>query len=161
MGFFFKETKPAVDLTRDGVRCRATVEHADMSRQGTAQMNLSSAKAESILSGELSPLRMNVRLRVEPVAGEPYPVKTKISVPMMKAGWLRAGSTVEVLVDPDDPDRLAIDWHGAHEEGTISALLADNPLARAALEGAGLDPDRVAREADDRTKFQGPEADSR
>jgi hypothetical protein len=161
MGFFFKKTKPDVDLTRDGVRCRATVEHADMSRQGTAQMNLSSAKAESILSGELSPLRMKVRLRVEPVAGEPYPVKIKVSVPMMKAGWLRAGSTVEVLVDPDDPDRLAIDWDGAHEEGTIGALLADNPLARAALEGAGLDPDRVAREADDRTKFQGPEADSR
>jgi hypothetical protein len=161
MGFFFKKTKLAVDLTRDGVRCRATVEHADMSHQGTAQMNLSSAKAESILSGELSPLRMKVRLRVEPVAGEPYPVEIKISVPVMKAGWLRAGSTVEVLVDPDDPDRLAIDWDGAHEEGTISALLADNPLARAALEGAGLDPDRVAREADDRTKFQGPEADSR
>jgi hypothetical protein len=148
MGFFFKKTKPDVDLSRDGVRCRATVEHADMTRQGTAQMNLSGAKAESILSGELSPLRMKVRLRVEPLAGEPYTVKTKVSVPMMKAGWLRAGSTVEVLVDPDDPDHLAIDWDGGHEEGTISDLLADNPLARAALEGAGLDPDRVAREAD-------------
>jgi hypothetical protein len=148
MGFFFKRTKPDVDLSREGVRCRATVEHADMTRQGSAQMGLSSAKAESILSGELSPLRMKVRLRVEPLAGEPYTVKTKVSVPMMKAGWLRAGGTVEVLVDPNDPDHLAIDWAGGHEEGTISDLLADNPLARAALEGAGLDPDRVAREAD-------------
>jgi hypothetical protein len=148
MGFFFKRTKPDVDLSREGIRCRATVEHADMTRRGSAQMGLSSAKAESILSGELSPLRMKVRLRVEPLAGEPYTVKTKVSVPMMKAGWLRAGSTVEVLVDPNDPDHLAIDWDGGHEEGTISDLLADNPLARAALEGAGLDPDRVAREAD-------------
>jgi hypothetical protein len=148
MGFFFKKTKPDVDLTRDGVRCRATVEHADMTRQGTAQMNLSGAKAESILSGEISPLRMKVRLRVEPVAGEPYVVKAKMAVPMMKAGWVRAGSTVDVLVDPNDPDHLAIDWSGAHEEGSIGDLFADNPLARAALEGAGLDPDRVAREAD-------------
>jgi hypothetical protein len=148
MGFFFKRTKPDVDLSREGVRCRATVEHADMTRRGSAQMGLSSAKAESILSGEVSPLRMKVRLRVEPLAGEPYTVKTKVSVPMMKAGWLRAGGTVEVLVDPNDPDHLAIDWDGGHEEGTISDLLADNPLARAALEGAGLDPDRVAREAD-------------
>jgi hypothetical protein len=148
MGFFFKKTKPDVDLSRDGVRCRATVEHADMTRQGSAQMNLSGAKAESILSGEISPLRMKVRLRVEPLAGEPYTVKTKVAVPMMKAGWLRAGSTVEVLVDPNDPDHLAIDWGGGHEEGSISELLADNPLARAALEGAGLDPDQVAREAD-------------
>lgn len=148
MGFFFKRTKPSADLARDGIRCRATVEHADMTRQGSAQINLSGAKAEALLSGEVSPLRMKVRLRVEPLVGEPYAVKTKVSVPMMKAGWLRAGSTVEVLVDPNDPEKLAIDWDGAHEEGTISDLLADNPLARAALEGAGLDPDRVAREAD-------------
>jgi hypothetical protein len=157
MGFFFKKTKPDVDLSRVGVRCRATVEHADMTRQGTAQMNLSGAKAESILSGEISPLRMKVRLRIEPLAGEPYTVKTKVSVPMMKAGWLRAGSTVEVLVDPDDPDHLAIDWGGGHEEGSISDLLADNPLARAALEGAGLDADRVAREAD-AARRSGPDA---
>ena len=148
MGFFFKKTEPSVDLSRDGIRCRATVEHADMMRQGSARMNLSGAKAESILSGEVSPLRMKVRLRVEPVAGEPYVVKTKLTVPMLKAGWVRAGSTVEVLVDPDHPDRLAIDWEGTHEEGTIGDLLADNPLARAALEGFGLDADRVAREAD-------------
>jgi hypothetical protein len=157
MGFFFKKTKPDVDLRRDGVRCRATVEHADMLRQGSARMNLSGAKAESILSGELSPLRMKVRLRVEPEAGEPYEVKTKVSVPMMKAGWLRAGGTVGVLVDPNDRERLAIDWDGAHEEGSISELLADNPLARAALQGAGLDPDQVARQVDD-ARRSGPTA---
>jgi hypothetical protein len=148
MGFFFKKTKPSADLSQVGVRCRATVEHSDMLRQGTAQMNLSSAKAESILSGELSPLRMKVRLRVEPLTGEPYVVKTKMAVPVMKAGWVRAGGAVEVLVDPDDRDRLAIDWDGTHEEGSISAMFADNPLARAALEGTGLDPDRIAREVD-------------
>jgi hypothetical protein len=148
MGLFFKRTKPDADLGRDGIRCRATVEHADILGRGSSHFNLSSGKAESILRGEESPLRFKVRLRVEPVAGEPYEVKTKVSAPVMKAGWLRAGSTVEVLVDPGDPERLAIDWDGAHEEGSISALFADNPLARAALEGAGLDPDKIAREAD-------------
>jgi hypothetical protein len=148
MGFFFRKTKPDADLGRDGVRCRATVEHSDMLGQGESHFNLSNAKAESILSGEETPLRFKVRLRVEPEAGEPYVVKTKVAAPVMKAGWLRAGSTVEVLVDPDDKDHLAVDWHGAHEEGTIADLFADNPLAKAALEGAGLDPDKIAREAD-------------
>ena len=148
MGLFFKRTKPTDDLAADGVRCRATVEHADMLGRGSSQFNLSNAKAESILSGEVSPLRFKVRLRVEPEVGEPYVVKTKVAAPVMKAGWLRAGSVVEVLVDPGDKERLAIDWSGSHEEGSIADMLADNPLAKAALEGAGLDPDRIAREAD-------------
>jgi hypothetical protein len=148
MGLFFKRTKPAADLGREGIRCRATVEHVDMIGRGSASFNLSGKKAESILSGEVTPLRFKVRLRVEPEAGEPYVVKTKLAVPVMKTGWLRAGNSVEVLVDPGDKERLAIDWEGGHEEGSISALFADNPLARAALEGAGLDPDRIAREVD-------------
>lgn len=101
------------------------------------------------MSGEHSPLRQRLKLRVEPLVGEPYTVKTKVSVPIMKAGWVRAGGTIEVLVDPDDPKHLAIDWDGAHEEGGVAAMLSDNPLARAMLEGAGLDPDKIGREADD------------
>jgi hypothetical protein len=95
--------------------------------RGSSSFNLSSDKAESILRGEETPLRYKVRLRVEPEAGEPYEVKAKLPVPVMKAGRLRAGS---------------------HEEGSIGELFADNPLARAALERAGLDPDKIAREAD-------------
>lgn len=148
MGFFFKRTKPAADLAGVGVPCRATVEHTDLGFRGSAHANMSTKDLESVLSGDESPLRMKVRLRVEPEAGEPYTVKTKVSVPVMKAGWLRAGTTVSVLVDPDDRERLAIDWDGSHEEGSIADLFADNPLARAAVEGAGLDPDRIAREAD-------------
>jgi hypothetical protein len=148
MGFFFRKTKPTADLATAGVRCRATVEHSDILGRGTSHFNLSDSKAESILRGEQTPLRFKVRLRVEPEAGEPYVVKTKIAAPVMKAGWLRAGTVVQVLVDPGDKERLAIDWEGSHEEGSISDLFADNPLARAALEGAGLDPDRIAREAD-------------
>jgi len=143
-----KRTKPTDDLATEGVRCRATVEHADMLGRGSSHFNLSEAKAESILSGEVSPLRCKVRLRVEPEAGEPYVVKTKVAVPVMKAAWLRAGTVVEVLVDPNDKERLAIDWKGEHREGSIAEMFADNPLAKAALEGAGLDPDRIAREAD-------------
>ena len=47
MGLFFKRTKPTDDLAADGVRCRATVEHADMLGRGSSQFNLSNAKAES------------------------------------------------------------------------------------------------------------------
>jgi hypothetical protein len=148
MGLFFKRTKPTDDLLTAGVRCRAKVEHAEMLGRGSSSFNLSSAKAESILSGEETPLRFKLRLRVEPQVGEPYLVKAKVPAPIMKAGWLRAGSVVEVLVDPEDKERLAIDWQGDHQEGTIADMLADNPLAKAALEGAGLDPDRIARDAD-------------
>lgn len=148
MGLFFKKTKPSSDLSRDGIRCRASVEHSEMLSQGSQSGAFSKGTIESVLSGEQSPLRYKVRLRVEPEVGEPYEVTTKLAVPMMKAGWLRAGGTVEVLVDPDDAKHLAIDWNGAHEEGTLSAMFADNPLARTALEGAGLDPDRISREAE-------------
>jgi hypothetical protein len=147
MGIFFKRTKPAADLA-GGERCRATVEHADMLGRGSSHFNLSEGKAESILRGDETPLRFKVRLRVEPEDGEPYVVRAKVAAPVMKAGWLRAGSVVEVLVDPGDRERLAIDWDGAHREGSIGDLFADNPLAKAALEGAGLDPGRIAREAD-------------
>ena len=66
MGLFFKRTKPTADLASDGIRCRATVEHADMLGRGSSHFNLSSDKAESIVRGDETPLRFKVRLRVEP-----------------------------------------------------------------------------------------------
>ena len=41
MGFFFKRTKPAADLTSVGLRCRATVEHTDLGFRGSAHTNMS------------------------------------------------------------------------------------------------------------------------
>jgi hypothetical protein len=110
MGFFLRRTKPTADLAAVGIRCRATVEHADMLGRGSSHLSLSEGKAESILRGDETPLRFKVRLRVEPEAGEPYVVKAKVAVPVMKAGRLRAGTVVEALVDAKDKESLAIDW---------------------------------------------------
>ena len=80
---------------------------------------------------------------------EPYTVETKLAVPVMKSSWVFAGSTVEVLVDPDDPERVAIDWEGEHTPGTAAETIMDSPHALEAIRGMGLDPQQVAREADD------------
>jgi len=79
----------------------------------------------------------------------PYTVVTKVSVPVTKASWVFAGSTVEVLVDPKDPERIAIDWNGEHERGSAVETIMDSPAAVEALKGMGLDPEQVARQADE------------
>ena len=145
---FFKKTKPSDELVRSGIRGRATVEHVEM-LHGGMEVNVSRRKTEAVLKGEVSPLRERARLRVELPGREAYVVTTVVTVPIMKASWLATGSVLEVLVDPDDRDRVGIDWDGAHRRGTAEQVIGDSPAARAALEGLGLDPARVAREADE------------
>ena len=142
---FFKKTKPSDELVRSGIRGRATVEHVEM-LHGGMEVNLSRRKTEAVLKGEVSPLRERARLRVELPGREAYVVTTVVTVPIMKASWK---SVLEVLVDPDDRDRVGIDWDGAHRRGTAEQVIGDSPAALAALEGLGLDPARVAREADE------------
>jgi hypothetical protein len=76
-------------------------------------------------------------------------VTTTVTAPIAKSSTLAAGSVLEVLVDPKDRERLSIDWDGAHQRGTAEQVIMGSPAARAALEGLGLDPARVAREADE------------
>jgi hypothetical protein len=54
-----------------------------------------------------------------------------------------------VLVDPKDPERVAIDWDGAHERGSAAAAIMDSPYAVEAIKGMGLDPEQIARQADE------------
>ena len=152
MGLFFRKTSPSADLLADGLRGKATVEHVEEGRFGL-EMNVRRGKVDDILSGESSPIRKQLTLRVELPGREPYTVVTKMSVPVTKTSWVFAGSTVEVLVDPKDPERVAIDWQGAHERGSAADAIMDSPAAVELMKGMGLDPEQIARQADEaRTK---------
>jgi hypothetical protein len=52
-------------------------------------------------------------------------------------------------VDPKDPERIAVDWNGEHERGSAVETIMDSPAAVEALKGMGLDPEQVARQADE------------
>jgi len=148
MGLFFRKTAPAADLLRDGVRGKAKVEHVEESRW-SMELNVRRGKVDDLLTGESSPIRKQLTLLVEVPGREPYTVVTKVQVPLLKANWVFAGSTVEVLVDPKDPQHVAINWDGEHERGTAAEAIMDNPHTVEALRGMGLDPEQVARQADD------------
>jgi hypothetical protein len=148
MGLFFRKTAPSADLLRDGIRGKATVEHVEESRW-SMELNVRRGKVDDVLSGKETPIRKKLTLLVEVPGRNPYSVKTKVAAPVMKSSWILAGSTVEVLVDPKDPERVAIDWEGAHERGSARDAIMDSPYAAEALRGMGLDPEQVAREADE------------
>jgi hypothetical protein len=148
MGLFFRKTAPSADLQRNGLRGKATITHAAENRFGM-EVNVRRGKVDDILSGASSPIRKKLTLRVELPGREAYTVKAKVSVPLMKANWVVAGSTVEALVDPKDPESLAIDWEGAHERGSAATAIMDSPYAVEAIKGMGLDPEQIARQADE------------
>ena len=148
MGLFFRKTAPSADVLRDGIRGKATVTHVDENRF-SMELNVRRGKVDDILSGASSPIRKRLTLQIEIPGREPYTLQTKVAVPVMKASWVFAGSTVEVLVDPKDDEHVAIDWKGAHERGTAAAAIMDSPYAVAALHGIGLDPEQVAGQADE------------
>lgn len=145
---FFNKTKPPDELAGHGIRGRATMEHVEM-LHGRMDVNVSRRKVDPVLKGGVSPLRERARRRIELPGREAYSVTTTVTVPIAKSSRLAAGTVLEVLVDPKDRERLSIDWDGAHQRGTAEHVIMGSPAARAALEGLGLDPARVAREADE------------
>jgi hypothetical protein len=148
MGLFFRKTAPAADLLKDGLRGKAKVEHVEESRW-SMDVNVRGGKVDDVLSGKSSPIRKQLTLLVELPGREPYTVVTKVQVPVTKASWVFAGSTVEVLVDPNDPERVAVDWEGEHERGSAVDAIMDSPASVEAIRGMGLDPEQVGREADE------------
>jgi hypothetical protein len=145
---FFNKTKPPDELAGHGIRGRATVEHVEM-LHGRMDVNVSRRKVDPVLKGGVSPLRERAPRRIELPGREAYSVTTTVTVPIAKSSRLAAGTVLEVLVDPKDRERLSIDWDGAHQRGTAEHVIMGSPAARAALEGLGLEPARVAREADE------------
>jgi len=148
VGFLFKRTKPTADLAATGIRGRATVEHMEM-LHGGLELNVWRRNTPAVLRGDETPLRERVRLRVEVPGRAAYSVTTIVAVPIAKASWMLAGTVVEILVDPNHPDRVAIDWEGQHRRGSAEEAIMDSPYAMDAIQGLGLDPHLVAREADE------------
>jgi hypothetical protein len=148
MGLFFRKTAPSADLLKDGIRGKATVQHVEEGRFGM-EVNVRSGKVADILSGEESPIRKQLTLLIVVSGRNPYTVVRKMSVPVTKTSWVFAGGTVEVLVDPNDSEHVAIDWNGEHERGSAAAAITDSPAAVELIKGMGLDPEQVAREADE------------
>ncbi|HEX9375851.1 MAG TPA: hypothetical protein VGB19_06405 [Actinomycetota bacterium] len=140
MGLFFKKTRPDDDLLTRGIRGKGTVQHVHHSLVGMEMSGISGRKAQEMLEGDTTPVRKKVTFLVELPGKAPYTVTTKIPVPVMQSGWLMSGTVFEVIVDPDKPDRLAVDWNAPRQRGTLSQMMADNPMAAAAMRGAGVDP---------------------
>ena len=148
MGLFFRKTAPATDLLREGIRGKATVTRVQESRF-SMELNIRRGKVDDVLSGESSPIRKRLTLEIDVPGRNRYTTEKKLAIPVMKASWVLPGSTVEVLVDPNDPERVAIDWEGEHERGTATDAIMGSPDAIKAIEGLGLDPEEIAREADE------------
>ena len=83
--------------------------------------------------------QVKLRLRVEARGMAPYEVEKRVTVPMIAMGTLSSGRPLNVAVDPNDRDRIAIDWGGS---GAAPAMLTPqggqpidlnaNPAAREA-----------------------------
>lgn len=148
MGLFSKKTAPDKNLQEHGVRGTGYIEHVEQPRFGM-EMTAGRGSAEKMLSGEETPFKKKMRMRIEVPGREPYVVTETFPVPMMKSGMVTAGATVTVLVDPGNPKRVAIDWTAPIERGSAREALNDSPLAMKALEGMGLDVDALMRQADE------------
>lgn len=147
MGLFMKKTKPDEELLQSGIRGHATVLHVEMPRMGM-EMSMSASKMQQVLEGDVTPIRKKIRLRVEVPGREAYEVETKLNIPVMVSGKVAAGAGLTVLVDPDEPKHLAVDWSAGVEQGSTTEMLADNPMAQAALRGAGYDPAQLGQQMD-------------
>jgi hypothetical protein len=53
---------------------------------------------------------VEVQLAVEVAGGEPYEVRQRTAVPRARLERLHAGRSLPVLVDPQDPQRLVVEW---------------------------------------------------
>jgi hypothetical protein len=147
VGLFMKKTKPDDELLAKGLRGHATVLHVKAPMMDT-EMSMSKKKYEEMLRGDTTPIHRKVQLKVEVPGREAYEVETKLNIPVMRSGKLVAGAGLTVLVDPDDPKHLAVDWSAGVEPGPAAAMFADAPMTRAALEGAGYDPQLIAQQID-------------
>jgi len=152
MGFLHKDTVPDADLTQTGIRARAVVEQSQddfgaMAVRGAFGGGMMTEKGrEKTLSGEQTMSRRKVTLRIQPPGKDAYTIETKIDYPMMKANWLYRGSSFEVLVDPNKPDHIAVDWNGPHELGTVADLAGQNPMIAAAMKGSGIDVNAITQQ---------------
>lgn len=145
MGFLTHKTDVSGDLLQNGIRGKATIEHADMHTGMSYSGYMSEKKEEGLLTGELSMTKYKIQLRVELPDREPYEAQVTLAVPGSKIRYMTGGSVCEVLVDPKKSDHIAIDWNGTFQQGTVEQMAAADPMMAAALKGAGVDIAAITR----------------
>ena len=65
--------------------------------------------------------QVRLRLRVEAPGIAPYEVDKRVTVPLIAIGRLGSGQPLSVAIDPNDRDRIAIDWGAS---GAAPAMLS-------------------------------------
>jgi len=145
MGFLTHKTAVPDDLLAHGIRGRATVENAQMATRMEYSGTMRQKKVEALFTGELTMNKFKLQLRVELPGRDAYLAKVTLPVPDPKIRYMTGGSVCEVLVDPRKPDRLAIDWNGEFQQGTIDEMASANPMIAAALKGAGVDVEAISQ----------------
>ena len=103
--------------------------------------SLTSPRAVTALQRDLT---TRLTISFSPVAAYPWR-RSSPPVPAMKAKFMTGGSVVPVLVDPKKDSRVAIDWDGEFQVGTVAEMAGANPLIAAALKGAGVDVEKISQ----------------
>lgn len=128
----FRKLQKADDLVADGIRRRATVTKAELLNRGEFQV--SGKRAEAMLAGEATMITMRLELDVASDQGEPTRVKLKSPVPMMLSTRVAIGTELEVLVDPSDARKVAIDWDAPIAEPSLEERAEHDPMLKELLD---------------------------
>lgn len=86
-------------LVRSGITARATVTSID--------------STGSVINGR-PVLRLGISVNVDDMPA--FPAKVRNAPPSHLVGMLRPGASIPVVVDPDTPERVLIDWKRAERE---------------------------------------------
>ncbi len=146
MGFMSKKVQASEDLLVNGIRGKATVLSANMTTSMSYEGMMSSKKTEELLSGQRAMTKYKLELQMDVPGQNQYIAKITVPVPMGKAAYMTGGSVLPVLVDPNKPDKFAIDWNnGEFQRGTVQQMADANPMIAAALQGSGVDIAAISR----------------
>jgi hypothetical protein len=104
--------------------------------QGSARCSGGEVVLEEQAGAEVAVGKYHVWLQVEVPGREPYRVGITVPVPQPKARYLLAGAGCEVLVDPNNPERVMIDWDGSVPGAHGRAVRATEPCDRRNVHGA-------------------------
>jgi hypothetical protein len=106
--------------------------------RGEREILKNGTPAKAICKGFTQPVQgdrfaMQVPLEVHPPGGEPYEVNYVFTAARMKAP-LTAGMEVPVKVDPQDPQRIAVQWDA--QQAGIAAAGGDMAAVTAGMQAA-------------------------
>jgi len=128
----FKKVKQSPDLRDHGRAARARIVEVEMLNRGEFQ--ISGKRADELLTGEATMVTMRFELDIATDGAAPYRVKVKQPVPTMLSARMVVGTEVGVLIDPDDPKRVEIDWDADVVEESLEDRASHDPALKALLD---------------------------